>query len=379
MACPQQRRRQPGHTSSDNDFWFDLKTALSLHRRSGARGSNVILNAVSGVVLVKACRPGIAGRREPQRPQARGRAPGHAGNQDHQVSLNDSYQTGINWAKFSGHDQRWAGGVLAPGSSLSGGSTALSGSAVGQGIGSAITSTPGKAGAINSSWARVSSVWPSRGLRRPGLLPGNPGRPAGAVQPRIATLNNQKAVLKVGTDDYFVTNVTGLPPAPAAPAHHITTPTVTLQPFFGYRPGRHAADRRRRQHHPARPSAVTVVEERTKEINLGSQIGVFHCPGIEQHQRDRFHRPRPGRPHRRHRRPDEPGAVAQPQRPARPEPGAGGGYPVRPEGAANKKRELVILMKSTVIEKRNSWRQEWSATHERVQALDPRKIEWQTQ
>ncbi len=26
--------------------------------------------------------------------------------------------------------------------------------------------------------------------------------------PRIATLNNQKAVLKVGTDDFFVTNVT---------------------------------------------------------------------------------------------------------------------------------------------------------------------------
>jgi len=36
--------------------------------------------------------------------------------------------------------------------------------------------------------------------------------------PRIATLNNQKAVLKVGTDEFFVTNVTTRPPRqPPAP------------------------------------------------------------------------------------------------------------------------------------------------------------------
>ena len=27
--------------------------------------------------------------------------------------------------------------------------------------------------------------------------------------PRIATLNNQKAVLKVGTDEFFITNISG--------------------------------------------------------------------------------------------------------------------------------------------------------------------------
>jgi MSHA biogenesis protein MshL len=47
--------------------------------------------------------------------------------------------------------------------------------------------------------------------------------------PRIATLNNQKAVLKVGTDEFFVTNVSTTTTTGTATT---TTPSVTLQPFF---------------------------------------------------------------------------------------------------------------------------------------------------
>src|SRR6185312_2623283 len=47
--------------------------------------------------------------------------------------------------------------------------------------------------------------------------------------PRIATLNNQKAVLKVGTDEFFVTNVSTTTTTGNATT---TTPSVTLQPFF---------------------------------------------------------------------------------------------------------------------------------------------------
>ncbi|MCO7226311.1 pilus (MSHA type) biogenesis protein MshL [Pleionea sp. CnH1-48] len=47
--------------------------------------------------------------------------------------------------------------------------------------------------------------------------------------PRVSTINNQKAVIKVGTDEFFVTDVstttvTGL--------NNATTPNVTLTPFF---------------------------------------------------------------------------------------------------------------------------------------------------
>jgi MSHA biogenesis protein MshL len=48
--------------------------------------------------------------------------------------------------------------------------------------------------------------------------------------PRVAAVNNQKAVLKIGTDEFFVTGVTTTTNATAAGT--TTTPSVTLQAFF---------------------------------------------------------------------------------------------------------------------------------------------------
>jgi type II secretory pathway component GspD/PulD (secretin) len=48
--------------------------------------------------------------------------------------------------------------------------------------------------------------------------------------PRIATTNNQKAVLKVGTDDFFVTGISTNTTTSAA--GNVVTPNITLQPFF---------------------------------------------------------------------------------------------------------------------------------------------------
>ena len=48
------------------------------------------------------------------------------------------------------------------------------------------------------------------------------------------------------------------------------------------------------------------------------------------------------------------GAIGQPERLAGCQPGSPDWDPVRPEGAANRKRELVILIKSTVIQNENS-------------------------
>src|SRR5690606_30871717 len=47
--------------------------------------------------------------------------------------------------------------------------------------------------------------------------------------PRIATMNNQKAVLKVGRDEFFVTNVSTTTTAVGTTSS--TSPTVTVQPF----------------------------------------------------------------------------------------------------------------------------------------------------
>jgi MSHA biogenesis protein MshL len=47
--------------------------------------------------------------------------------------------------------------------------------------------------------------------------------------PRISTLNNQKAVIKVGTDEFFVT---GISSTTVTGTTTTTTPEVTLTPFF---------------------------------------------------------------------------------------------------------------------------------------------------
>ena len=50
------------------------------------------------------------------------------------------------------------------------------------------------------------------------------------------------------------------------------------------------------------------------------------------------------------------------------------------KSVSNNKRELVILMRSTIIRDENSWRNASAEAQERVQGLDPRQqrhLEWQ--
>jgi MSHA biogenesis protein MshL len=98
--------------------------------------------------------------------------------------------------------------------------------------------------------------------------------------PRVATLNNQKAVLKVGVDEYFVTNVSGgSVTTGSTPSNGTTTlPTLTLTPFFS---GIALDVTPQIDEHDMitlhlRPS-VTTVTEKTKQIDLGT-IGNYRLP-----------------------------------------------------------------------------------------------------
>jgi MSHA biogenesis protein MshL len=98
--------------------------------------------------------------------------------------------------------------------------------------------------------------------------------------PRVATLNNQKAVLKVGVDEYFVTNVSGGSVTNSTLNNGGTTtlPTLTLTPFFSgialdVTP---QIDEANMITLHVRPS-VTTVTEKTKQIDLGA-IGNYRLP-----------------------------------------------------------------------------------------------------
>jgi MSHA biogenesis protein MshL len=191
-----------------------------------------------------------------------------------EVELREGYQSGIDWSLL-----RSRGAV---GQTSGVGSNALLGN--GNGV-------PTLQQAVGTLIADAVSL-PSAGSGTVGLALATQGFQAvmgflethGDLQilssPRVATLNNQKAVLKVGTDEYFVTNVSGGSVTAGNNASNGTTtlPTLTLTPFFsgialdvtpqiddGHMITLHL-----------RPS-VTSVTERTKQIDLGT-IGSYKLP-----------------------------------------------------------------------------------------------------
>jgi MSHA biogenesis protein MshL len=95
--------------------------------------------------------------------------------------------------------------------------------------------------------------------------------------PRLATMNNQKAVLKVGTDEFFVTGVSTTSTTTGSATQ--TSPTVTVQPFFSgivldVTPQIDEAGNIMLHIHPA----VSEVTESTRIVNLGGPLDQVRLP-----------------------------------------------------------------------------------------------------
>jgi MSHA biogenesis protein MshL len=190
-----------------------------------------------------------------------------------EVELRDGFQSGVNWAALgqSGNNSFVAGvlgtGVTSNNPLLQGGSTVIPGSvptpsaAAGGGLFGLALGT--------SQFAAVLGFLETQGDVQT------------LSSPRIATLNNQKAILKVGTDEFFVTNISGGTvnnSTSSSSGNNTTMPTVTLTPFFSgisldvtpqVDDGHHITLH-------VRPS-VTTVTEKTKQVDLGT-IGNYRLP-----------------------------------------------------------------------------------------------------
>jgi MSHA biogenesis protein MshL len=370
-------------TTSDYDFWKDLGAALNMIV-GNQEGRNVIVNPASGVVLVKAM-PGelravddyLKATQLVVERQVMLEA------KIIEVSLNDSFQTGINWSKFGGLTNHFSIGMTAPGATLNT-TGSLSGTAAGISTSAAgTTATMGTTGAGSLSTTSAGKGFFGLAFQSSNfaaLLSFLEGQ--GDVQvlssPRIATTNNQKAVLKVGTDDYFVTGISTNTTTSAS--GNVVTPNITLQPFFSgialdVTPQIDDEGNIILHVHPS----VSVVEEKTKNVNLGD-LGTFTLPLASSsiNETDSIVRVQDGSIVAIG------GLMSQEQTTSRNGlPGIsnvpGVGLLFGQKSMSSKKRELVILMRSTVIRGENSWRDLAGEAQERVQGLDPRQrsIEWQ--
>jgi len=189
-----------------------------------------------------------------------------------EVELSDGYQSGINWAALATAGNAQLGvGVLGSGIATNN-PLAQSGAIVNPGpVGTPSIQSGGGLFGLALSTTRFAAVL--------GFLE-TQGEVQTLSSPRIATVNNQKAVLKVGSDDYFVTNVSGgsTTAATAGTTASTTLPTLTLTPFFSgialdVTPQIDDSNNVMLHIHPS----VTTVTERTKQIDLGS-IGNYRLP-----------------------------------------------------------------------------------------------------
>lgn len=265
-------------TTSKNDFWDSLNTALQAIVGTEA-GRNVVVTPSSGVVLVRAMPAEIRAIENYLRAtQAIADRQVMLEAKIIEVTLNESFQAGVNWASFNGVNNRGTVGNLQPGSTLvpSGNADPVIGN-------SRVATIPGVAGGIATAASSASNA----GFFGLALQTANfaalinfletQGSVSVLSSPRVATLNNQKAVLKVGTDELYVTNVTTNTTTNVT-GNSTFSPSVTLQPYFSgialdVTPQIDQDDNIVLHIHPS----VSTVQEKEKNIDLGT-LGQFKLP-----------------------------------------------------------------------------------------------------
>ncbi len=411
-------------TTSSTDFWSELRMTLAslagcairtTSTPTGSRdeavcegGRRLVVSPQSGTVLVRAMPEELKSIAEFLRASQT--------SLDKQVlieakilevTLKDGYETGINWAKFFTPRSGTLGlGALTPGTQLgsnpsgvvlqggmpatgqrttplTGGLSTTTTDALGAtttrniglgaagGVGQVLAAAATAAGSLfgvafqGANFALLMTFLESQGVVHT------------LSSPRIATMNNQKAVLKVGSDALFVTRITGSNNAVAAgTTAGPTTPTFEVQSFFSgialdVTP--HIGDDDNIILH-VRPS-VSSVTQNLSTFNLGV-LGTFTIPLVSNaiSETDSVIRAK-----------DNQivaigGLMRQAQSETRDQvPGLGNvpflGAAFRSTAQASEKRELVILLKPTVVQSDRVWAQNIDDARSRVRTLD-RGFSW---
>lgn len=363
-------------TTSDSNFWEDITKSLSAIVGT-SEGRSVIVNSQSGVIVVRALPAelrSVESFLKAMQLIVERQVVLEA--KILEVSLRDSYEAGINWAAFrNGDNTRAQGGIIRPGSVI-GNTGALVSPTTRSADGSATGNLTATLGA-SASFATAAAV--PGGVFGLALQTTNFAallsflETQGAVNvlssPRVATINNQKAVLKVGTDDFFVTNISTT--STTSGTSTTISPTITVQPFFSgialdVTPQIDENNNIILHIHPQ----VSTVIERRKDVNLGT-LGTFTLPLASStiNETDTIVRVQDGnivaigglmRQSSTRDQSQLPGVGDAP----------GLGSLFRQRGTTNAKSELVILLKPTLVHGDRTWQQELAETRDRVQAMD---------
>ncbi|MCP1266808.1 pilus (MSHA type) biogenesis protein MshL [Aeromonas hydrophila] len=199
-------------TDTNSDYWTDLRDTLQTLIGSGD-GRAVITSPQAGLVTIRAYPKELKAVRE-----FLNQSESHLKRQVVlearilEVALNEGYEQGVDWsglsASWDGNKGITGGGSLTP---------------------STIANTPNQ---IFSALGGGAGFKISDGNFNVAVnLLKTQGDVNTLSSPRVTATNNQKAVIKVGTDEYFVTNASTTTTTSGTSAP-IVTPNVELTPFF---------------------------------------------------------------------------------------------------------------------------------------------------
>ena len=364
-------------TSVRNDFWEDLRSTL-VQIVGTQNGRSVVANPQAGLLVVRALpseQRQVAQYLREIRLSVERQVVLEA--KIIEVTLNDQYQAGINWGLFTSSG-RVAGGVVNPSTTMGASGAQTNGSLT-------LNSTPGVASMVASSAAGslISGVsgavlglaFQTQNFTALLNFLDSQGNTQVLSSPRIATLNNQKAVLKVGTDQFFITNIAGGSTTTGGLTGGTTAfPSLTLRPFFSgvsldITPQIDEDSSIILHVHPS----VSVVAQDDRSVNLGTTFGgavTLPLASSTVSETDSVVRVRDGnivaigglmKLDLEDNRSGLPGAKDAP----------GIGTLFRSNSRTAVKKELVILIKPTVIQSDADWGNDVRDTRDRLQGLIP--------
>lgn len=191
-------------TETESDFWGELQEALTV-LVGEKEGYSVIVSPQAGLVTITALPAEIdAVRRFLNSTQEHLRRQVIIEAKIMEVTLNDDYQQGVQWGNVLGHIE----------------STDISLSTTGNIANNVIASSIGGLTSISFRNADFTNVI---------NLLSTQGNVQVLSSPRITATNNQKAIIKVGEDEFFVTDISNTTTTGTATT---STPDVELTPFF---------------------------------------------------------------------------------------------------------------------------------------------------
>jgi len=212
-------------TESKPDFWTEVQAALESIIGIGENRS-VVISPQSGLIIIRAY-PGELRKAQEflQSAEIIMQRQVILEAKIIEVELKDGYQQGINWAMLSDNKNTLV--------SQTGGGTLLD-----NGVSDIADNTgnldpdnflPLTASAVSAFGGMFSVAVKTSSFAAFFEFLETQGNMQILSSPRISTVNNQKAVIKVGSDEFFVTDISTTTTSGVATT---TTPDITLTPFF---------------------------------------------------------------------------------------------------------------------------------------------------